>query len=88
MAKILDFFTEQNHVGSISEKDKAQAIDYLESVKAFARATYKSIYVIDYEMKGFEYVSDNPLFLSGLSAKEVKELGYAFYFKYVTSEDL
>ena len=32
--------------------------------------------------------SDNPLFLCGHTAEEVQELGYAFYFKYVTPIDL
>ena len=49
---------------------------------------YSCVYVIDYEKQAFEYVSDNPLFLCGHSAKEVKEKGYAFYYKYVAKEDL
>lgn len=88
MAKINDFFTTQNTVKSVSEEDKVQTLDYLESIKAFAKVTYKSIYVIDYEKKGFEYVSDNPLFLCGHTAEEVRELGYSFYFKYVIEKDL
>lgn len=88
MAKINDFFTIKNTVKAVSDIDKKQTFDYLEPIRAFAKITYKSIYVIDYEKKGFEYVSDNPLFLCGHSAKEVQELGYAFYFKYVTQPDL
>jgi len=78
----------QNTVNKISNEDQKQTANYLEPVKAFARTTYKSIYVIDYEKKGFEYVSENPLFLCGHTADEVKEMGYAFYFKYVTEPDL
>lgn len=88
MPQINEFFTIQNTIKAISDEDKEQTSDYLECIKAFARITYKSIYVIDYEKKGFEYVSDNPLFLCGHTAKEVQELGYAFYFKYVTPNDL
>lgn len=88
MTKINDFFTMQNTVKAVTDDDKKQVFDYLEPIKAFAKVTYKSIYVIDYEKKGFEYVSDNPLFLCNHSAKEVQELGYAFYFKYVTENDL
>ncbi len=88
MTKIDDFFSLSNTVKNVSSSDKAQTTDYLEPIKAFARSTYKSIYVIDYETKGFEYVSDNPLFLSGHTAEEVKKMGYEFYFKYVTKEDL
>ena len=88
VAKIDDFFSLSNTVRNVSAKDKAQTADYLEPIKAFARSTYQSIYIIDYETKGFEYVSDNPLFLCGHTAQEVKEMGYAFYLKYVTKEDL
>ncbi|TPN83343.1 response regulator transcription factor [Aquimarina algicola] len=83
-----DFFSSRNTVIDITENDKYQPTNYLEAVKAFARTTYQSIYVIDYEKKGFEYVSENPLFLCGHTAEEVRQLGYAFYFKYVTKDDL
>ena len=44
-------------------------------VEAFARVTYQSVYLIDYYRQEILYVSDNPLFLCGHTAKEVKELG-------------
>lgn len=82
------FFSDKNTVKYISEKDTTQTGNYLDIVKAFARVTYMSIYVIDYQSKGFEYVSDNPLFLCGLTPKEVQELGYGFYFRNVKQGDL
>ena len=88
MPDINDFFSFRNSVDNISDDDQKQTANYLEPISAFARTTYKSIYVIDYQAKGFEYVSDNPLFLCGHTADEVKEMGYAFYFKYVTKPDL
>lgn len=88
MEEINQFFDSRNTVYHISEEDKAQLGNYLEAIDAFSRITYKSIYVIDYEKKCFEYVSDNPLFLCGLSSKEVLDLGYAFYFRFVKKEDL
>lgn len=88
MADVNDFFSFKNTVNNITGDDVDQTRNYLEPIKAFARTTYNSIYVIDYQEKGFEYVSDNPLFLCGHTAQEVKELGYAFYFKYVIEEDL
>lgn len=83
-----DFFSSKNTVNNISDNELQQTSDYLAPIKAFARTTYKSIYIIDYEKKGFEYVSDNPLFLCGHTAEEVKDMGYAFYFKYVVKPDL
>jgi len=65
MADIDSFFSSRNTVRKVSEADTHQLSNYLEAIAAFARTTYKSIYVIDYEKKGFEYVSDNPLFLCG-----------------------
>ncbi|CAL2079200.1 response regulator transcription factor [Tenacibaculum sp. 190524A05c] len=83
-----DFFSLKNSINAISEEDINQTKNYLAPIRAFARTTYKSIYIIDYEKKGFEYVSENPLFLSGHTPEEVEEMGYAFYFKYVIEEDL
>lgn len=82
------FFDDRNTINHLSENDITQLNHYLDVVDAFARVSYKSIYVIDYQTQSFEYVSNNPLFLCGHSAQEVKELGYAFYFKNVKKEDL
>lgn len=73
-----------NRLGFTTEADQ----HYLEAVKAFARLSYESIYVIDYTNMSFEYVSENPLFLCGYSAAEVLQLGYEFYFRQVPPQDL
>ncbi|MET4142049.1 helix-turn-helix transcriptional regulator [Pedobacter sp. UYP1] len=78
----------KNKVIRIAEEDHLQQQNYLEAVKSFARLTYESIYVIDYEKMAFEYVSENPLFLCGHSSKEVLDMGYEFYFKNVPENDL
>lgn len=83
-----DFFSIKNTVNAISKEEQAQTHYYLDAVRAFARTTYKSIYVIDYQKKGFEYVSENPLFLCGHTSEEVKKMGYEFYSKYVLKNDL
>ena len=88
MAEINDFFSLTNSVGNINEEETKQEKNYLEVIEAVSRTVYTSIYVIDYEKKGFEYVSDNPMFLCGHTSEEVKEMGYAFYFKNVISKDL
>lgn len=86
--KINSTLLTKNNIGKIPEADYQQQKDYLEAVKAFARLTYESVYVINYERMTFEYVSENPLFLSGYSADEVMKLGYEFYFKNVPEKDL
>lgn len=82
------FFDSRNTIDGLTDEERAQKNHYLEPIKAFSRATYTSIYVIDYLEQGFEFVSDNPLFLCGNTAEEVLEMGYAFYFKHVPPIDL
>lgn len=88
MPDVNDFFSFQNSVTDISDNDYLQTLYYLESIKAFARLSNKSIYIIDYQTKGFEYVSDNPLLLCGHTSEEVQKMGYEFYLKYVIKNDL
>ena len=88
MTKADDFFIKENKVDYISDEMYAN-IDYIiDCVDAAARITYQTVYVIDYYKQNFLYVSDNPLFLCGLTAEEVKELGYSFYINHVVPEDL
>jgi DNA-binding CsgD family transcriptional regulator len=82
------FFMEKNTVYHLSEEERSQTNDYLEAVRAFGRLTSQSLYIIDYQKKNFEYVSDSPLFLCGHTPQEVLEMGYNFYFRNVKSEDL
>ena len=77
----------RNKLGAVPQESQEQA-HYLEAVKAFARLTYESVYLIDYSDMSFEYVSDNPLFLCGYSPEEVLAMGYAFYFRQVPESDL
>lgn len=88
MEKLDKFFSDRNAVKKLTDDDLLQTENYFDIVEAFARISYKSIYIIDYQKKAFEYVSDNPLFLCGLKPQEVKELGYGFYFRNVKDDDL
>lgn len=77
-----------NAVTGITDEDYLGIQDIVDSVDAFSRMTYKSVYIIDYFKKNFLYVSENPLFLCGLSASEVKKIGYKFYIDNVPPEDV
>lgn len=88
MDDIQKFFFGKNTINSLTEAEYAQSRNYLETLRAVSRLTYMSMYVIDYQLKEFEYVSDNPFFLCNHTPEEVMELGYAFYFKHVSPEDL
>ena len=78
MTDIKDFFIASNTVSNAPDYDSNVLSTLVQTVEAFARVTYQSVYLIDYYRQEFLYVSDNPLFLCGHTAKEVKELGYSF----------
>lgn len=88
MQKERQFFDLRNIVDFISVTEGEQILNYIEPIKAFSRATYTSLYVIDYMKQGFEYVSENPLFLCGNTSEEVLKMGYSFYVKHVPEQDL
>lgn len=82
-----DFFFSETKVKGVLCEETSQSSNYLEVTDAFSRAIYMSVYIIDYQKRNFEYVSENPLFLCGNTAEEVKNMGYDFYFKYVQKSD-
>jgi DNA-binding CsgD family transcriptional regulator len=88
MAQINDFFFDTNCVKGITDADYQQAQPYVEAAQAFAQTTYQSIYIIDYYKKNFLYVSDNPFFLCGHTAEEVRQMGYGFYLNYVPKAEV
>ena len=88
MPQLNDFFSSKNSIDKLADTELSNVNNYLKGIKAFARTTYQSVYVIDYQTRSFEFVSDNPLFLCGHTANKVQEMGYAFYFKYVIPSDL
>lgn len=57
-------------------------------VNSFTFVDYQSIYLIDSSNKQFIFVSDNPLFLCGLSAETVMNLNYKFYENYIPKHEL
>ena len=88
MAQIDDFFMYENRVEGITDADYQRAQPYVEAAQAFAQTTYQSIYIIDYYHKNFLYVSDNPLFLCGHTADEVRQMGYGFYLSHVPEDEV
>jgi DNA-binding CsgD family transcriptional regulator len=87
MSKIEDFFIASNSVNFVQEGLYDKVKPLINIVDAFSRVLYQSVYLIDYYKKNFLYVSDNPLFLCGRTAKEVKELGYTLYIENVPEEE-
>ena len=88
MVQIDDFFMYENWVDGITDADYLGIQPYVEAAQAFAQTTYQSIYIIDYYKKNFLYVSDNPLFLCGHTAEEVRQMGYGFYLSHVPENEV
>ena len=96
-----DFFIPDNKVKLPEELDYTRAVEYIRTAEAFSRATYQSVYIIDYFSratyqsvyiidyfkKKFLYVSPNSLFWGGLTPDEVCDLNYRFYLNYVPKEE-
>ncbi|UUC44071.1 helix-turn-helix transcriptional regulator [Flavobacterium cerinum] len=81
-------FSDKNRIENVTEKETVRLENYLEVAQSLSRLTYESLYVIDYKEMTFEYVSDNPLFLCGHTAEEVRQMGYNFYLKHVPADDI
>lgn len=82
-----DFFLTQNTVNQLTDAEASQSTDFLQVVKAFENTTYQSMYVIDYLKQGFDYVSDNRLFLCGRTPEEIVAMGYEFYIHHAPTKD-
>ncbi|MCS2749128.1 response regulator transcription factor [Phocaeicola vulgatus] len=54
----------------------------------FSFMNYQSVYIYDYYNKKFLFVSDNPLFLCGLSVEMVMNLNYKFYEEHIPENEL
>lgn len=83
-----DFFKPMKLTDKLEDMDYRALQPYIESVKIFSHFTYQSLYIVDYYKREFVYVSENPIFLCGKSALDVKKMGWYFYYNYVPEEDL
>lgn len=67
--KVQDFFKPVHLDENIKDSDYESIKQIIEIVKSLSEVTYQTIYLVDYYRRNFLYVSDNPFFLSGSSAK-------------------
>lgn len=79
--------TENQHkFANINEKEYEKAI--VSTANAFSRSLYQCIIVIDYTRQKFVYTSGGFEFLCGISANDVREMGYRFYYECIMPSDL
>ncbi len=87
MPDMKDIFISSNMACNAPDYNPDVLSTLTRTAEAFARVTYQGIYLIDYYRQEFLYVSDNPLFLCGHTAEEVRGWGYRFYLKHVPEKD-
>lgn len=83
-----DFFDIKNSVNRVDKEELNIFYDDLSFIQALSRCMVGSIFVINYETKGFDYVFGDTSLLGGYSSEEVREMGYDFYNKVVPEKDL
>ena len=87
MTKVEDFFSSSNAVQGVDEAIYQHLDNLKYAVDAMSNATYQSIYIIDYMKREFLYVAQNPLFLCGHTAEQMRQMGYRFYIEHVPVEE-
>lgn len=83
-----EFFDPIQQTKYIGYENYVKIEHYLKALQALSKVCNLSYYVVDYYKKSFQYVSSNPLFLSGYSQEEVMSLGFDFYPLCVPQDDL
>lgn len=81
------FFISGNRIEHPENLDYSRVNEYISAAEAFARSTYQSIYIIDYFLKKFLYVSPNPMVLCELTPEQMMEINYRFYLEYVPTDE-
>lgn len=85
----LKSFFEPMQLQDTPDSEDYRAIQpYIDAVKIISNVTYQSVYIVDYYKREFIYVSDNPLFLCGHTAAQVRNMGWLYYFNHVPDDDL
>lgn len=82
------FSSNPNSIKNVNVNDQLHKVHYFEILNAYARLLHSSVYIINYQKKTFEYISDNSLFLCGYTAQEAKEMGFKFYLQCISQPDL
>ncbi len=77
------------NASGVSVSEKKNASDrYFNVLKAVSETSLGCVYIADLKTKKLEFISENPLLFSGLSAAEVEKIGYNFFRKYTKKADL
>lgn len=72
---------------TIRDTENCQIIDYRDCLATFSGFNSFTFFVIDYQKKTFDFISDNPIFLCGYSIDEIKRLGLEYFEKVIPADD-
>lgn len=84
----LNIFDPSYKVEGITPENYSMAQNYIKCLDKVSSVSYESIYVLDFFQQRFLFVSNNRLFLCGLSSEDVKRMGDAFFIQHIPMEDL
>lgn len=76
-----------NYIATVSDPLYGEIDSYIQILDGVARLTNQSIGLVDLFKGKILYLSNNPLFLCGLTAQEVIEMGPDFNRKFVSEEE-
>lgn len=84
---INDFFWVKNSRANITEENY-KIVEYLvDAAKAFARSTYRCVYIIDYCKRNFAYVSDEFAALCGEPISKAQNFDHGLYLNHVPRQE-
>lgn len=88
MSLIERFFDPTRGMDPCKESDYRKMKYYRHCADTMADLEHQSFYIIDYFKRTFHYVSENPLFLCGHPADEVKKMGFDYFERVIPPDDL
>lgn len=86
--EINDFFWVKNSKANAAEEDY-KIVEYLvDAAKAFARSTYRCVYIIDFCKRNFVYVSGELAALCGEPISKTENFDHRLYLNHISNQEL
>lgn len=84
---INDFFSADNIISQLDEREYEKKDIFLEASTAFARNLYQPVYIVDFYRQNFFFISGNFLYLCGITGEQLNTNVDNLYFDYVPEEE-
>lgn len=76
-----------NYISKVYDPIYNELDSLIEIMEGMSRLTHQSIALVDFFKGDIVYISNNPLFLCGLTPQEMKKMGFAFNHKFVSPDE-